>query len=126
MKKTLLIALLAAVTPSVWAQQQTTESRTDATTTTAPDGSTATTTQTTTTEGDGTITEFTPGDTIVLKESQGDRHYRFDKRVVYVTKDGKTLSEDEVRERVKVGIPVHVHYTGTGDNMVVDRVIVGG
>ena len=83
-----------------------------------------TTSTTTTTEGSGTITEFSPGSTIVLKESTGPRHYRFGKTVTYVTRSGKVLNADTVRTRIKVGVPVRVHYTGTGDNMMVDRVIL--
>jgi hypothetical protein len=29
-----------------------------------------------------------------------------------------------VKTRIKVGIPVHVHYSGERDNVLVDRVIV--
>ena len=83
-----------------------------------------TTTTTTTTEGSGTITEFTPGSAIVLKETSGPRHYRFGKTVSYVTRSGKVLDEATVRTRVKVGVPVRVHYVGTGDNMLVDRVVL--
>jgi hypothetical protein len=106
MKKTLLSMALAAVAPFAWAQVS------------------ETTTTTTTTEGNGTITEYSPGKTIVLKETSGPRTYRFGKSVTYVTRSGKTLDEDVVRTRVKVGIPVRVHYVGTGDNMMVDRVIL--
>ena len=84
-----------------------------------------TTSTTTTTTGDGgTITEFTPGSSIVLKESSGPRTYHFGKKVTYVTKSGKELDEDAVRTRVRVGVPVHVHYIGEGDNMTVDRVVL--
>ena len=83
-----------------------------------------TTTTTTTTQGSGTITEYTPGSTIVLKETSGLRTYRFGKTVTYVTRSGKTLDEGTVRTRVKVGVPVQVHYVGTGGNMMVDRVIL--
>jgi hypothetical protein len=41
-----------------------------------------------------------------------------------MTKSGKTLDEDAVKTRIKVGVPVHVHYVGEGDNMLVDRVIL--
>jgi hypothetical protein len=85
---------------------------------------TSSTTTTTTTEGGGTITSFSPGSTIVLKESSGPRSYKFGKTVTYVTRSGKTLDEDTVRTRIKVGIPVHVHYVGEGDAMTVDRVIL--
>ena len=105
MKKTMLSIALAAVAPFAW-------------------GQVSSTTTTTTTEGGGTITEFTPGSAIVLKESSGPRHYRFDKTVTYVTKSGRTLDEETVKTRIKVGAPVHVHYVGEGDNMMVDRVIL--
>ena len=72
----------------------------------------------------GTITEFSPGSTIVLKESNGPVHYRFGKTVTYVTRSGKVLDEEMVRTRIKVGVPVRVHYAGTGDSMLVDRVIL--
>ena len=105
MKKTLLSIALAVVGPLAW-------------------GQTSSTTTTTTTTSDGTITEYTPGGVITLKESSGPRHYRFGKTVTYVTKSGKTLDEETVKTRVKVGIPVHVHYTGEGENLMVDRVIL--
>ena len=105
MKKLLLSVALAVAAPFVWAQV-------------------SETTTTTTTEGGGTITSFTPGNTIVLRESSGPRTYRFGKTVTYVTKSGRVLDEDTVRTRIKVGVPVHVHYVGEGDNMLVDRVIL--
>ena len=105
MKKILLGIALAVVAPFAWAQV-------------------SQTTTTTTTEGNGVITEYTPGSTIVLRETSGPRTYRFGKTVTYVTRSGKVLDEDVVRTRVKVGVPVRVHFVGTGDNMVVDRVIL--
>jgi hypothetical protein len=105
MKKLLLSVALAIAAPFAWAQV-------------------SETTTTTTTEGGGTITSFTPGNTIVLRESSGPKTYRFGKTVTYVTKSGRVLDEDTVRTRIKVGVPVHVHYAGEGDNMVVDRVIL--
>jgi hypothetical protein len=106
MKKLLLSIALACVAPFAWGQVS------------------QTTTTTTTTEGTGTITEYTPGSAIVLKETSGPRRYRFGKTVTYVTRSGRVLDEDTVRTRVKVGVPVRVHYSGTGDNVMVDRVIV--
>jgi hypothetical protein len=104
MKKVILSMALAVAAPFAWAQVS------------------ETSTTTTTTEGSGTITEFSPGSSIVLKETSGPRHYHFGKKVVYVTRSGKELDEATVRTRIKVGIPVHVHYSGEGDNMLVDRV----
>ncbi len=106
MKKAVLSIALALAAPFAWAQVS------------------ETTTTTTTTDADGTITEYTPGSMIVLKETSGPRHYRFGKTVTYVTRSGKVLDEDVVRTRVKVGVPVRVHYTRTGDAMIVDRVIL--
>jgi hypothetical protein len=106
MKKILLSMALAVVAPFAWAQVS------------------ETTTTTTTTEGSGTITEYTPGNTIVLRETSGQRTYHFGKTVTYVTRGGKVLDEDTIRTRVRVGIPVRVHYVGTGDNVMVDRVIL--
>ena len=105
MKKTLLSIALAAIAPFAW-------------------GQTSSTKTTTTTTSDGTITEYTPGSVITLKETSGPRHYRFGKTVTYVTKSGKTLDEATVKTRIKIGVPVHVHYSGAGDDIMVDRVIL--
>ena len=106
MKRILVSMILAVTAPFAWAQVS------------------ETTTTTTTTEGSGTITEYTPGSVIVLKETSGPRTYHFGTTVNYVTKSGKVLDEDTVRTKVKVGVPVRVHYVGTGDNVLVDRVIL--
>ena len=105
MKKLLLSIALAVAAPFAWAQV-------------------SETTTTTTTEGGGTITSFTPGNTIVLRESSGPRTYHFGKTVTYVTRSGKVLDEDTVRTKIKVGVPVYLHYVGEGDNMLVDRVVL--
>jgi hypothetical protein len=34
------------------------------------------------------------------------------------------LDEDTVRTKVRVGVPVRVHYVGAGEDMMVDRVIL--
>jgi hypothetical protein len=106
MKKVILSMALAVAAPFAWAQVS------------------ETTTTTTTTEGTGTITEFSPGSSIVLKETAGPKHYRFGKKVVYVTRSGKELDETTVRTRIKVGAPVRVHYMGEGENVMVDRVVL--
>jgi hypothetical protein len=105
MKTTILAIALAVAAPFAWAQV-------------------SETTTTTTTEGSGTITEFSPGSAIVLKETAGPKHYRFGKTVTYVTRSGRVLDEETVKTRVKVGAPVRVHYVGEGDNIMVDRVVL--
>src|SRR5438552_17632038 len=92
MKKTLLSIALAVAAPFAWAQAS------------------STTTTTTTTESDGTITEYTPGSMITLRESSGPRHYRSGKTVTYVTQSGKTLDAAPVKTRVRVGVAGHSQY----------------
>jgi hypothetical protein len=106
MKKLVLSIALAFVAPFAWGQVS------------------ETTTTTTTTDASGTITEYTPGSAIVLRETSGPVRYRFGKTVTYVTRGGRTLDEDAVRTRIKVGAPIRVHYVRTGPDMLVDRVIV--
>lgn len=72
----------------------------------------------------GTIHEYTPGSTFVVKESSGPVTYRYGKKVTYVTKSGKELDEAAVRTRIKVGTPVSVGYTLDGDARVINRVEV--
>ena len=106
MKKLILSIAFAFVAPFAWAQVS------------------QTTTTTTTTDADGTITEYTPGNAIVLRETSGPVRYRFGKTVTYITRSGRVLDEDAVRTRIKVGVPVRVHYVRTGPDMLVDRVVV--
>ena len=83
-----------------------------------------TTTTTTTTTTRGTLTEYAPGKTFIVKETSGPVTYRYGTKVIYVTKGGKALTEDQVRTRIKVGIPVSVHYITEGENRVISRVEV--
>src|SRR5438128_11318686 len=106
MKKILLSIALACVATFAWGQVS------------------ETTTTTTTTEANGTITEYTPGSAIVLKETTGPVRYRFGKTVTYVTRSGRVLDEQMVRTKIKVGVPVRIHFIGTGTNQVVERVIL--
>jgi hypothetical protein len=80
------------------------------------------TSTTTTTTSTGTLSEYSPGSTFVVKEKSGPVKYRYGKKVTYVTKSGKTLSDDEVKTRIKVGAPVSIHYSTEGDARIVDRV----
>ena len=121
MKKMLLTTALAVVASFAWGQtlRQPLMKTQD-----VPQQRQQTTSTTTTTEETGTITQYTPGSAIVLKETSGPVSYRFGKTVTYATRSGKVLDANTVRTRVKVGVPVRVHYVGTGQNRVVDRVIL--
>jgi hypothetical protein len=107
MTKTILSLAVAALTTVAFAKDKVVTS-------------TATTTDSTI--GTGTITEYSPGKTFIVKETSGPVTYRYGKEVHYVTKKGTRLSEDEVRTRVKVGAPVHVHYTTEGSDRVISSV----
>jgi hypothetical protein len=122
MRKMLLTIALATVASFAWGQsiRQPLMKTQDAPQQRQPSASTATTAS----EETGTITQFTPGSAIVLKETSGPVPYRFGKTVTYVTRSGKVLDQNTVRTRIKVGAPVRVHYVGTGENRVVDRVIL--
>ena len=105
LKSTLLGIACAMVTSVVFAQTEKTI-----------------TTTTTTTTGAGTITEYSPGSAFVVKETSGPVSYRYGDKVTYVTRSGKTLTDDEVRTRVKVGIPVNVHFSSEGKDRIINRV----
>lgn len=83
-----------------------------------------TTTTKTVTYGNGTITEYVPGTTFIVKESTGPVTYRYGKKVVYETKHGKVITEAELPTRVKVGTPVRVYYDMDGNARVISRVVV--
>jgi hypothetical protein len=86
---------------------------------TGTDGTTQTTS--TTTESTGTVTEFAPGETMVLKtEAAEPVRYKFSKQVTYVTSNGRVIDASKIRKDSKV----QVHYVKDGDDMLVDKVIV--
>ena len=123
MKKMLLTTALAVVASFAWGQTLRQPLMKTQEVPKQPQQPTTTTT-TAATEDTGTITQYTPGSAIVLKEASGPVHYRFGKTVTYVTRSGKVLDQNAVRTKIKVGVPVRVHYAGTGQNKVVDRVIL--
>jgi hypothetical protein len=96
--------------------------QTSTSSTTVATGTNGTTeTTTTTTESTGTVTEFTPGQALILKtEAAQPMRYKFGKTVTYVTSDGRVIEASKIRKDSKV----RVHYIKDGDDMVVDKVIV--
>jgi len=119
MKTTSIVfSLLAAVAFSAAAQ----DTSTTKTTTVNADGSTNSVTKTVTTSG--TLTEYVPGTTFIVKETSGPVTYRYGTKVAYVTKSGKILTDDDVKVRIKAGIPVSVYYDLNGDARVVNRVVI--
>jgi hypothetical protein len=95
--------------------------QTSSTSTTVAGTNGTTETTTTTTESTGTVTDFTPGQMMVLKtEAVEPVRYKFSKQVTYVSSDGRVIQPSQIRKDSKV----HVHYVKTGDDMLVDKVIV--
>ena len=95
----------------------TAQSTSTTTTTTAGGGTT-----TSVTTSSGTLHEYTPGTTFIVKETSGPVAYKYAKTVTYVTKSGKTLTEDQVKARIKVGVPVRIAFDTEGDVRYVNRV----
>ena len=124
MKKMLLTTALAVVASFAWGQSIRQPLMKTQDVPKPQQKTTTATTAATATEDTGTITQYTPGSAIVLKETSGPVHYRFGKTVTYVSRSGKVLDEKTVKTKIKVGVPVRVHYAGTGQNKVVDRVIL--
>lgn len=92
------------------------------TTTVKADGSTETSIKTTTSTG--TLTDYIPGTTFILKEVTGPVTYLYGKTVAYVTKSGKVITQDMLNTRIRVGSPVSVQYVTDGNNRVISRVVV--
>ena len=113
---TLAFALIA--TTAIMAVDTTTTK----TTKVKEDGSTETTIKTTTSAG--TLTEYVAGTTFIMKEETGPVTYRYGKSVTYITKGGKVITEDDLKTRIRVGIPVSVQYVTDGDNRVISRVVI--
>jgi hypothetical protein len=96
--------------------------QTSSTATTVPKGTNGVTeTTTTTTESFGTVTEFTPGDSMTLQtEAAQPLHYKFGKTVTYVNAHGKVIEASKIRKDSKV----RVHYVKEGNDMIVDKITV--
>ncbi|MEY2526451.1 MAG: hypothetical protein QOE73_1222 [Verrucomicrobiota bacterium] len=123
MKKSILTLACALIAPLAFAQtSSTTTTETSKTKTNPLTGKTKTTTETTTTSTDGTVTTFTPGQTIVVRrEGVADPiSYTLGKTVRFVNRAGHEIKEDLIRP----GARVHVYYDSDGDAHVVNRVVV--
>jgi len=115
-KSIVSVAFATALMGSVAFAQTSTSSTKVAT---QPNGMTQTTT--TTTESFGTVTEFTPGDSLILKtEATEPMHYTFSKNVEYVNAHGKVIEASKIRKDSKV----RVHFVKQGNDLVVDKVIL--
>ncbi len=116
MNKSIITAACALIAPLAFAQTSTTT--TEQTTTGAP--AATTTTETTTTYETGTVTNYTPGKTIVVKsEREGPLSFALGTAARVVDGAGKIITAP-----LRPGQKVKVYYTGTGPTRVVERVQV--
>ena len=78
-------------------------------------------TQTKTTVISGRVGTVSP-DTLVMESASGTQpvRYRYSERTTYVDETGAVVPVSTLR----AGMPVTVHYSRTGDEMLADRVIV--
>lgn len=115
MNKTIITLACAMIAPIAFAQTSTTT--TEQTTTTAP--ATTTTTESTTYEA-GTVTTYTPGQTIIVKkENEGPISFALGTASRIVDGAGKIVTAP-----LHSGQKVRVYYTGNGETRVVERVQV--
>ena len=70
----------------------------------------------------GTLEQYLPGKTFIVKETTGPVEYRYAPQVVYTTRTGKLLTDAEVQRRFRTGIPVWVHYTTDEGKRIVTKV----
>src|SRR6185312_12655309 len=114
MNKSIITAACALIAPLAFAQTSTTT--TEQTTTSAP----ATTTTTSTTYEAGTVTTYTPGKTIVVKDERGGPvSFALGTAARVVDGAGKIVTAP-----LRAGQKVRVYYSGTGDTRTVERVQV--
>lgn len=74
----------------------------------------------TTTMGNGTVTTFTPGSSLVITSEDKPMTYTLGSNVTYVNSTGAVVQPS----MIKAGVPVQVHYIEKDGAMVADRVVV--
>ena len=120
MKKTLIIVAYCAIATLALAQTSTTT--TETTTQDPVTSQSDTTTTTVTSSADGTVTTFSPGQTLVVREVglTDPVSYPLGNTVVYVDRNGKTIETSMIHP----GIQVHVYYDKSGKTRKVAKIVV--
>ncbi len=74
----------------------------------------------------GALDVYEPGKRMTIKDPATgvSTTYTYGEDVVYVTPAGTPLSAEQVKARMKAGLPVSLDYVNKGDTRVVQRVIV--
>ena len=112
MRRITVVLVCAMIAPLAFAQTKST--KTEQTTTTQP-----ATTETATSYTAGTIRKYQLGKTIIIDGTQGPVSFALGTSAQIVNTAG-----NEVTSALTPGDRVRVYYTGTGENRVVERVVV--
>jgi hypothetical protein len=74
-------------------------------------------------ESVGTITDYTPGTSLVLNTASGEPiQFKLGKNITYADSDGKVIEAAGLRKNLKV----RVHYVKVGGDNVADKVSLTG
>jgi hypothetical protein len=95
--------------------------QTSGTTPTSTSDTGAVTPTTTTNEARGTITEYSPGVSLVLNTGAGEPlRFRFGKTVTYINDEGRSIEPG----RIKKNFIARVYYTKEGNDMIINKLIL--
>lgn len=76
------------------------------------------------TVSDGVVDVYEPGARFVVRESTGPVSYTYGPQTVYSTPGGVALTAEQVRTRMRAGLPVRVEYLTEGQTRVIQRVVI--
>lgn len=72
----------------------------------------------------GIVDVYEPGTRVVVKETTGPVTYTYGPQVVYATPGGMVLTAEQVKTRMRAGLPIRVEYVTQGNSRVVKRVVI--
>ena len=113
MRRIIMVFVCAMIAPLAFAQTK--KTKVQQTTAAQP----ATTTQTATSYAAGTVRKYEPGKTMIIDSTQGALSFALGASARIVNNAGNVVTS-----ALKPGERVRVYYTGTGENRVVERVVV--
>jgi hypothetical protein len=113
MRRVIIVLVCAMIAPLAFAQTK--KTKVQQTNATQP----AATTETATSNTVGTVRKYESGRTIMIDSTQGPLSFGLGASARIVDNAGKVVTSP-----LKPGERVRVYYTGTGQNRMVDRVVV--
>jgi hypothetical protein len=113
MRRIIIALVCAMIAPLAFAQTEKTKAQ--QTTAAQP----ATTTETATSYTAGTVRKYQPGKTILIDSTQGPVSFALGTGARIVNSAGNVVTSE-----LKPGQHVRIYYTGTGENRVVERMVV--